>query len=86
MVGIVFAHTFKLFQLIELGWQRAGVNATLLMQTPLQSNSLSEFWGKRWNTGFGIPARKYLLAPLAGRIGVAGATGFAATYLWAACS
>jgi hypothetical protein len=73
MIGLVLVLHFGLFQLLALGWRRAGVNATSLMQSPIKSTSLAEFWGRRWNTGFSGPARRYMHRPLAGRIGGAGA-------------
>jgi hypothetical protein len=73
MIGLVLVLHFGLFELLALGWRRAGINATSLMRCPVKSTSLAEFWGRRWNTGFSGPARRYMHRPLAERIGGAGA-------------
>ena len=64
MVGIVLVLHFGIFKCLALLWR-----ATPIMDAPLRSRSLSEFWGRRWNTGFSIPARRYLMEPLARRFG-----------------
>jgi len=64
MVGIVLVLHFGTFKLLALIW-----TATPIMDAPLRSRSLSEFWGQRWNTGFSIPARRYLMEPIARRFG-----------------
>jgi alginate O-acetyltransferase complex protein AlgI len=74
MVGLILAIHFGMFQVMAGLWHRAGVKVTPLMNAPLTAVSLGEFWGRRWNTGFSLPARRYLLQPLARRIGVARAT------------
>jgi hypothetical protein len=73
MIGLVLVLHFGLFQLLALAWRQAGINATSLMQSPIKSTSLAEFWGRRWNTGFSGPARRYLYRPLVERIGGPGA-------------
>jgi hypothetical protein len=73
MIGIVLALHFGLFKIIALAWRKAGIDATPLMEAPVKSRSLSEFWSRRWNTGFSVPARRYLMVPLARRIGMVGA-------------
>jgi hypothetical protein len=74
MIGLVLVLHFGLFQLLALAWRGAGITATSLMQSPIRSTSLAEFWGRRWNTGFSGPARRYLHRPLSGRIGPGAAT------------
>jgi len=74
MIGLVLVLHFGLFELLALAWRRAGINATPLMQRPVRSTSLAEFWGRRWNTGFSGPARRHMHRPLAERIGAPGAT------------
>src|SRR5688572_12058202 len=59
MVGLVLVLHFGLFQVLALAWRRAGINASSLMHQPIKSTSLAEFWGRRWNTGFSGPARRY---------------------------
>ena len=74
MIGVVLCLHFGLFHLLSLAWRKAGVSAPPLMNEPLRATSLAEFWGKRWNLGFSVPARRFLLKPLASRFGNASAT------------
>lgn len=78
MAGIVFALHFGAFHLLSCAWRAAGVNAKPLMNWPLLSASVSEFWGKRWNTAFRDLTHKFLFAPLARKFGARGglAVGF----------
>lgn len=39
------------------------------MNRPLASKSLSEFWGRRWNTAFRDLAHRFIFRPLASRLG-----------------
>lgn len=64
MIGMVLVLHFGTFKLLAVVWA-----ATPIMDKPLRSRSLSEFWGRRWNTGFSIPARRYLMEPTARRFG-----------------
>ncbi len=52
MVGFIFLLHFGLFALLSLFWQRQGIDAPALMYCPIIANSLSDFWGRRWNAGF----------------------------------
>jgi hypothetical protein len=74
MAGLILVLHFGIFQLLAKLWQERGVNVVPLMDAPFRAMSLSEFWGRRWNTGFSLPARRYLLQPLMRRIGVRQAT------------
>jgi hypothetical protein len=69
MAGIVFALHFGAFHVLSCAWRAAGVNAKPLMNWPLLSASVSEFWGKRWNTAFRDLTHKFLFAPLARKFG-----------------
>jgi hypothetical protein len=64
MTGVVFILHFGLFDSLSLAWRRAGVDAQPLMQNPLSSRYLSEFWSRRWNTAFHALALHYALRPL----------------------
>jgi alginate O-acetyltransferase complex protein AlgI len=70
MVGIALCLHFGSFQLLSCGWRRAGVRARPLMNKPLVSESLGEFWGRRWNTAFRDLTHRFLFRPLTRRIGV----------------
>jgi hypothetical protein len=74
MVGLVFVLHFGTFHLLSLGWRTVGVNAMPVMQNPLRSNSLAEFWGRRWNTAFHELATRFTFRPLRPMVGRAGAT------------
>lgn len=52
MTGIVLTVHFGLLHLVTLFWRACGRNVTPLMNAPLRSTSLSDFWGRRWNTAF----------------------------------
>lgn len=69
MIGMVLVLHFGLFKCLALLWRRLGMPATPIMQEPWRSRTLAEFWGRRWNTGFSIPARRYLMEPLTRRFG-----------------
>jgi hypothetical protein len=74
MCGVVLILHFGLFHILSLLWRRAGVHASPLMQNPLATNSLSEFWGGRWNTAFNALAFRYVFRPLRRRMSSALAT------------
>jgi len=76
MVGLVLFLHFGTFHLIALAWQGAGIHAEPIMQRPLESRSLSELWGKRWNLGFRKLSYSLVFRPLQRRFGaVAGTLG-----------
>ena len=79
MVGIVMVLHFGAFHLLSCGWRRVGVDARPLMNWPLVSVSLGEFWGRRWNTAFRDLTHRFLFRPLKLRLGAYGAVvaGFA---------
>jgi predicted DCC family thiol-disulfide oxidoreductase YuxK len=74
MFGLTLILHFGSFHLIALAWQRAGVPAKPLMQSPLRATSLAAFWGVRWNTAFNKLVNDHAFRPLARRVGVSWAT------------
>jgi hypothetical protein len=52
MIGIVLVLHFGSLHLVSCGWRLFGVHARPLMNAPIRSVSLDEFWGRRWNTAF----------------------------------
>ena len=73
MVGIVLTLHFGLFQLLSCGWRLLGMDARPLMDRPLASTSVSDFWGRRWNTAFRDLTHRFLFRPLTARLGPRGA-------------
>ena len=73
MIGLVFVLHFGSFHLLSCVWRHLGRDAKPLMNWPILSRSLSEFWGRRWNTAFRDLTHRFLFAPLAGRLGPKGA-------------
>jgi hypothetical protein len=69
MVGIAFVLHFGLFHLLSCYWRTFGVEAKALMNWPIAAASLSEFWGRRWNTAFRDLTHRFLFRPLAARSG-----------------
>ena len=75
MIGLIFLLHFGSFHIVALFWQSLGVDAKPIMASPLRSESLGEFWGKRWNLGFRQLAHELIFVPLHKKLG-AKATGF----------
>lgn len=73
MVGLINAMHFGAFHLLACFWQRRGRCAPLLVDHPLRSRSLTEFWGRRWNTAFHYLSENFLFRPLFRRLGVTAA-------------
>ncbi len=76
MVGIIFTLHFGLLHVVSWGWRRAGVTAPPIMRAPIASDSLSDFWGGRWNKAFADAARRFLFRPTVRRLGARGAGTF----------
>jgi len=74
MTGLMFVLHFGTFHLLSLVWRTIGVDARPVMQNPLRSTSLAEFWGRRWNTAFHELATRFTFRPLRPIVGAAGAT------------
>ena len=64
MIAIVLILHFGLFQLLSCYWRSLGIEARPIMNRPLASTSLSEFWGRRWNAAFRDLAHRFLFRPL----------------------
>jgi Membrane bound O-acyl transferase family len=74
LLGLVLLLHFGSFHLIALFWQACGIDAQPIMAKPVLSNTLSEFWGKRWNLGFRQLAYDLIFRPLHRHIGIAAAS------------
>jgi hypothetical protein len=69
MAGVVLMLHFGTFQLLSCFWRSVGVDAPPLMDRPLRSTSVTEFWGRRWNTAFRDLTYRFLFRPLQSRVG-----------------
>jgi hypothetical protein len=69
MIGLVSMLHFGVFHLLSCAWRSVNVQARPLMNRPLASTSVSEFWGRRWNTAFRDLTHRWLFRPLAARVG-----------------
>lgn len=77
MTGMILMLHFGLFALLSLGWRALRVEAAPIMDAPLRSSSVAEFWGRRWNGAFNDLALGLVFRPMARRTKVTIAT------LWA---
>jgi hypothetical protein len=69
MIGIVLILHFGALHLLSCLWRSVGLEAHPLMNRPLASTSLSEFWGRRWNTAFRDLTHLFLFRPCATQLG-----------------
>jgi hypothetical protein len=69
LVGLGLMLHFGALDLLSCGWRAAGVHAQPLMKRPAAATSVSEFWGRRWNTAFRDLAYRFLFRPLTARLG-----------------
>jgi D-alanyl-lipoteichoic acid acyltransferase DltB (MBOAT superfamily) len=69
MVGLIFVLHFGTFHLLSWAWRMVGVDAKPLMNWPVASRSVSEFWGRRWNTAFRDLTHRFLFRPSSARLG-----------------
>jgi len=70
MIGIIFVLHFGLFHLLSLAWRWLGANAPPIMNAPLLSSSVAEFWGRRWNTAFHELVNQFTFRPVSRKLGV----------------
>jgi D-alanyl-lipoteichoic acid acyltransferase DltB (MBOAT superfamily) len=74
MFGMILILHFGLFALLNAAWRALRVDARPIMEQPLRSTSVAEFWGRRWNGAFNDLALGLVFRPVARRTGVAVAT------------
>lgn len=72
MVGLIFVLHFGLFHLLSCVWRWNGVHAVPMMNWPIASQSVTEFWGRRWNLAFRDLTHRFLFQPLIRRVGPVG--------------
>jgi predicted DCC family thiol-disulfide oxidoreductase YuxK len=74
MVGMVLLLHFGLLHVASIAWRWLRVDAPPIMDAPLRSSSIGEFWNRRWNAAFNQLARQLVFRPLARRTGTTMAT------------
>jgi len=65
---------FGLINLAAGFWRRSGADCRSMFRAPLESYSLREFWGRRWNLGFSEMTSLGVYRPLRPHLGRQGAT------------
>jgi predicted DCC family thiol-disulfide oxidoreductase YuxK len=65
MAGMTLILHFGLFHLLADGWRKTGIDIKPIMDAPLRSKSLSEFWRRRWNSAFNRLAFEFVVRPMA---------------------
>jgi alginate O-acetyltransferase complex protein AlgI len=63
-----------LFEFVSIGWRALRVDAPPIMDHPLRSTAVSEFWGRRWNAAFNDLAVRLVFRPVARNTGTFAAT------------
>lgn len=74
MTGLILILHFGLFELASTGWRVLRVDAAPIMNRPLRSTSVSEFWGRHWNAAFNDLAARLVFRPVARHTTVFAAT------------
>lgn len=69
MIGLGLILHFGVIHVLALVFQSLGRPVVPIMQAPLLSTSVSEFWSKRWNLAFRDYAHRTIFIPLAKWIG-----------------
>jgi hypothetical protein len=70
MIAVIMLLHFGIFHLLSCGWRAVGLSAAPIMNWPVLSGGLSEFWGQRWNLAFRDLTHKFVFRPLARRYGM----------------
>ena len=69
LTGLSLMLHFGLCNVLAGEWRRRGVACDALFRAPLRSQSLGEFWAKRWNLAFSEMTAIAIYRPLASHIG-----------------
>jgi len=71
LAGLAIGVLGGLFHFLSWLWRAGGVDAQPIMNAPLRSRNMAEFWNRRWNIAFHDFAARFIYRPLAGRYGPA---------------
>lgn len=79
LFGVSLVVHFGLLNVLAAGFRSAGIACEGLFRAPWQSESLSEFWSRRWNVAFSEMTALVVYRPLSERFGRSAAllSGFA---------
>lgn len=69
LVGLSLVLHFGVCNLLAGFWRSRGFDCGAVFRAPLRSESLGEFWSRRWNLGFSEMTAIAVFRPLVGRIG-----------------
>ncbi len=75
LYGMLFLLHFGLFDLLSCAWRSSGVDAQPIMNKPLSSRNIVDFWGRRWNLAFRDVAHAAVFRPLARSLGASSGGG-----------
>jgi len=70
LAGFLLFSFFGTFHILSLYWRSRGVNAVPMMNSPLLTTSLSDFWSSRWNLAFRDLARIFVFRPVLRKWGI----------------
>jgi len=65
MIGMIFVLHFGIFALLVIAWRAYGIDVRPIMDAPLKSTTLGEFWGRRWNGAFNQLIFEIVFGPVA---------------------
>ncbi len=68
MIGMILILHFGLFQLLAFGWRKAGIDVEPIMNAPWRSKTVSQFWGRRWNSALNRLAFDFVSRPITRRL------------------
>ncbi|WP_395741918.1 MBOAT family protein [Prosthecobacter sp.] len=69
MTGLILMLHLGVFHIVTAFWMRMGRAVEPLMKCPVAAESLSDFWGRRWNTAFRDAINLLVFRPVAQRWG-----------------
>jgi predicted DCC family thiol-disulfide oxidoreductase YuxK len=65
MIGMILVLHFGFFALLAIAWRAYGIAVRPIMDAPLKSTTLGQFWGGRWNGAFNQLVFEIVFRPIA---------------------